>query len=66
MVLGAGLALLLVDTVAQSSSYSCRFWRPWDDSNYTHFPNLQQGHWTTNPQNWNSLAGFVKYLPWDR
>jgi hypothetical protein len=22
-------------------------------------------HWEFNPQNWNALAGFLKYLPWD-
>ncbi|MGV9266880.1 hypothetical protein ACWDRR_19730 [Kitasatospora sp. NPDC003701] len=54
-------------TNAESPGYSLGFWRPPSDTDFSpnHFPNLPVGHWTWNPQNWNAIAGFVKYLPWN-
>ena len=50
---------------AESPGYALGTWRPWDDDNFAHFPDLPKGHWTWNPANWNALAGFLRYLPWD-
>ncbi|MED7949799.1 hypothetical protein [Streptomyces sp. BE303] len=50
---------------AESPGYSLGFWRPPSDTNFSHFPNLPVGHWTWNPQNWNAVHGFVKYMPWN-
>ncbi|MEU9671764.1 hypothetical protein AB0E25_40920 [Streptomyces bobili] len=50
---------------AEAAGYSLGFWRPPHDTNFSRFPDLKPGHWTWNPKNWNSLAGFVKYMPWD-
>ncbi|MEU6825428.1 twin-arginine translocation signal domain-containing protein [Streptomyces atriruber] len=52
-------------TNAESPGYSLGFWRPPSDKDFSHFPDLKPGHWTWNPQNWNAVAGFVKYLPWN-
>lgn len=50
---------------SEALGYSLGFWRPWDDDDFTHFPELQKGHWTWNPMNWNGLAGFLRHMPWD-
>ncbi|MFF2390573.1 glycoside hydrolase family 30 beta sandwich domain-containing protein [Agromyces sp. NPDC058104] len=50
---------------AESVGYSLGFWRPWDDDDFSHFPELQKGHWTWNPMNWNGLSGFLRHMPWD-
>ncbi|MEV6397444.1 twin-arginine translocation signal domain-containing protein [Streptomyces sp. NPDC051907] len=52
-------------TNAEAPGYSLGFWRPPHDKDFSRFPDLPVGHWTWNPQNWNGIAGFVKYLPWD-
>ncbi|MFG2819947.1 twin-arginine translocation signal domain-containing protein [Kitasatospora sp. NPDC048365] len=52
-------------TNAESPGYSLGFWRPPSDTDFSHFPNIPVGHWDFNPQNWNAVAGFVKYMPWD-
>ena len=26
---------------------------------------MEAGHWVYNPDNWNGVAGFARYLPWD-
>ncbi|MFE2729380.1 hypothetical protein [Kitasatospora sp. NPDC059327] len=54
-------------TNSESPGYSLGFWRPPHDTDFSpnHFPDLPVGHWTWNPQNWNAVAGFVKYLPWN-
>lgn len=46
----------------EASGYSLGFWRPWDDEETT---DIEKGHWKYNDHNWISLAGFVKYMPWD-
>ncbi|MPY89729.1 MAG: hypothetical protein GEU99_17630 [Luteitalea sp.] len=50
---------------AEASGYALGFWRPADDQDFSRWPDLKPGHWTYNTQNWHSLAGFLKYLPWD-
>ncbi|MEU3918206.1 hypothetical protein [Streptomyces sp. NPDC029004] len=52
-------------TNAESPGYSLGFWRPPHDKDFSRLPDLPAGHWTWNPQNWNAVAGFVKYMPWD-
>ena len=37
----------------ESPGYGLGFWRPYADSNFSHFPDLPAGHWTYNPDNWN-------------
>lgn len=50
---------------SESPGYGLGFWRPYSDTNFTHFPDVPAGHWTYNPYNWNGVAGFARYLPWD-
>lgn len=50
---------------AEASGYSLGFWRPEDDADRKHYPGLKPGHWVTNLQNFNALAGFLKHMPWD-
>lgn len=50
---------------AEASGYSLGFWRPQDDDDFTRFPQIKKGHWDYNKQNWHSLKGFIKHLPWD-
>lgn len=50
---------------SESAGYALGIWRPWDDDNYTHFPDLPKGHWTFNPVHWNALAGFLRHMPWN-
>jgi hypothetical protein len=54
-------------TNSESVGYGLGYWRPWTDTdfNVTHFPNVEYGHWIYNDANWNSVAGFVRYMPWD-
>jgi O-glycosyl hydrolase len=51
-------------TNLEAKGYSLGFWRPDGVRNDSH-ADLQPGHWEFNAQNWNALAGFLKYLPWD-
>ncbi|GAA3455089.1 hypothetical protein [Dactylosporangium matsuzakiense] len=50
---------------AESSGYSLGYWRPYDDDDFSKFPGIAKGHWDYNPQNFNGIHGFVKYLPWN-
>ncbi|WP_328465602.1 hypothetical protein [Streptomyces sp. NBC_00448] len=52
-------------TNAEAPGYSLGYWRPPGDTDFSHFPDIPVGHWDFNPQNWNAVAGFVRYLPWD-
>ncbi|CAN5690894.1 hypothetical protein BH10ACI4_BH10ACI4_34570 [soil metagenome] len=52
-------------TNLEATGYALGFWRPAGVLKNNLRPNLQAGHWEFNPQNWNALAGFLKYLPWD-
>lgn len=49
----------------EASGYGLGFWRPPDDQDLSRFPEIQPGHWDYNRQNWHSVAGFLKYVPWD-
>jgi len=50
---------------AEASGYCLGFWRPDDDEDVAKFSSLKKGHWQYNDQNFNALAGFLKYMPWD-
>lgn len=52
-------------TNMEAAGYALGFWRPPGVLKTNLRPNLAPGHWEFNPQNWNALAGFLKYLPWD-
>ncbi|MGW4646869.1 hypothetical protein [Kitasatospora sp. NPDC004289] len=52
-------------TNAEAENYALGFWRPPHDTDFSRFPHIAPGHWDFNPRNWNAVAGFVKYLPWD-
>ncbi len=52
-------------TNMEAGDYALGFWRPYGELKQNLRPNLEAGHWEFNPQNWNAIAGFVKYLPWD-
>lgn len=48
---------------SEAATYGLGYWQPWVGT--TGPPVIPPGTWEFNPYNWNSLAGFVKYLPWD-
>ncbi|MFF8019317.1 hypothetical protein [Streptomyces sp. NPDC007929] len=50
---------------SEASGYSLGYWRPPGYTEPGNFPDLAEGHWTWNPQNWNAVAGFLRYMPWD-
>jgi Glycosyl hydrolase family 30 beta sandwich domain len=52
---------------SESSGYGLGYWRP---PNYTGttspaLADVQPGHWTWNKYNWNSVACFLRRMPWD-
>ena len=49
----------------EAKGYALGFWRPASDTDMSRAPELKAGHWEYNPSNWNSIAGFLRYLPWD-
>lgn len=49
----------------ESLGYSLGIWRPWDDDDFSQFPDLPKGHWTWNAPNWNAISGFLRHLPWN-
>jgi len=51
------------DSVAYG--YGLGVWRIPSDTDFTHWPNLQAGYWDYIPQNYNALAGFLAYMPWN-
>lgn len=52
-------------TNLEASYYALGLWRPQGAINQGLRPDLEPGHWDYNPQIWNAIAGFVKYMPWD-
>jgi len=53
---------------SEAAGYSLGFWRASDDDSVDEtgpYANVEKGHWVYNNENWNALAGFLKYLPWD-
>lgn len=49
----------------EAPGYSLGYWRPADDDDFTHSANIQKGCWDYNQRNYNAIAGFLKYMPWD-
>lgn len=49
----------------EAQSFALGIWRPENDSNFSHFKNIKKGHWDYVPRNFNAIAGFLKYMPWD-
>ena len=50
----------------EASGYSLGFWRaPGDTSDHGAYNHIQENEWDYNYQNWNSLRGFLKYMPWN-
>jgi hypothetical protein len=52
-------------TNLEAAGYSLGYWRPAGVLEKNLRPKLQPGYWEFNSQNWNAIAGFLKYLPWD-
>jgi O-glycosyl hydrolase len=52
-------------TNMEATGYALGFWRPYGELKNNFRPNLKPGHWEFNAQNWNAIAGFLKYLAWD-
>lgn len=52
-------------TNLEAAGYSLGYWRPAGVLQQNLSPKLQAGHWEFNPQNWNAIAGFLRYLSWD-
>ncbi|MHB2007901.1 MAG: hypothetical protein ACYCOX_07620 [Acidobacteriaceae bacterium] len=52
-------------TNMEARGYALGFWRPAGELKANFDPSIQPGHWKYNPNTWNALAGFLRYLPWD-
>ncbi|MEZ2346975.1 hypothetical protein [Terriglobus sp. RCC_193] len=52
-------------TNMEATGYALGFWRPQGELKDNLAPAIQPGHWDYNPRNYNAVAGFLKYLPWD-
>jgi O-glycosyl hydrolase len=52
-------------TNLEAAGYALGFWRPYGELKTNLRPDLKPGHWEFNPENYNALAGFLKYLAWD-
>lgn len=52
-------------TNMEATGYSLGFWRPPGKLKENLRPAIESGHWDYNPYNWNAIAGFLKYMPWD-
>lgn len=51
---------------SEATGYSLGFWRsPGDTNEYSMNNHIEEGHWDYNYQNFNSIRGFLKYMPWD-
>jgi O-glycosyl hydrolase len=50
---------------SESEGYGLGLWRPYDDADFTHYPQINQGHFDYIKTNWHALAGFLKYMPWN-
>jgi hypothetical protein len=52
-----------------SLGYAMTFWKsPYNTANMTgqsRYDSLATGYWDVWPTNWNAIAGFLKYMPWD-
>jgi hypothetical protein len=52
-------------TNEESIGYGLGIWRPANDTNFTHYPDIKPGHWDWDPYNWNAMAPFARFIPWD-
>ncbi|WP_435242038.1 hypothetical protein [Streptomyces cucumeris] len=52
-------------TNSESDGYSLGFWRPPNVKNPERFRHIKERHWDFNPRNWNAVAGFLRYMPWN-
>lgn len=52
-------------TNLESLGYGWTWWRPTGTSAPSQFPTLKPNHFTWNYWNWNSVAPFVKTVPWN-
>lgn len=51
---------------SEAMGFSLGFWRsPGDEKEYEQNNHIQEGHWDYNYQNFNSVRGFLKHMPWD-
>jgi O-glycosyl hydrolase len=51
------------DTTAMG--YGLGVWRKPADTDLTHWPNVQSGYFDYIPNNYNAIAGFLSYMPWN-
>lgn len=52
-------------TNMEATGYALGYWRPAGELKNNLQPSIQPGHFDYNPHNYNAIAGFLKYLPWD-
>lgn len=50
---------------SEAEGYALSIWRKPTDLNFSSRPNLKNGHFEYVDYNYNALAGFLAYLPWD-
>ena len=58
-------ALKGIDDHTDRDGFGLGVWRPTYANQSHDYPDLAHGHWTYNWQNFNALAGFLKYMAWD-
>ena len=51
------------DSIAMG--YGLGVWRKPADTDFTHWPNVQSGYFDYIPTNYNAIAGFLSYMPWN-
>lgn len=52
-------------TNVESVGYGLGIWRPPSDNTTGNWPDIAPGHWAFNGYNWNAMAPFAKFVPWD-
>ncbi|MDR3723855.1 MAG: hypothetical protein P4K83_05125 [Terracidiphilus sp.] len=52
-------------TNMEAGTYALGFWRPLGQLKQNLRPGIKPGHWDFDPENWNAVSGFVRYLGWD-
>jgi hypothetical protein len=50
---------------SEASGFSLGFWRPHNDNDFSKNTGIKKGYWAYNQPNFNALAGFLKYMPWN-
>lgn len=51
------------DSIA--TGYGLGVWRPSTDTNTSHYSNVSTGHFDYLSYNYNAIAGFLAYMPWN-